>query len=139
MTATIVVVVPGKPMGKPRMTRADKWKKRGCVVRYRAYADLIRWCVKSQVGKLPDPNRIRKLNWIAYFAPPKSWSEKKRLAIVEQLHRAKPDRDNIDKAVLDALFEEDSAIASGHIEKRWNLRERLEIVIEYESSDSAAA
>lgn len=36
------------------------------------------------------------------------------------LHRAKPDRDNIDKALLDALFNDDSGIASGLIEKRWD-------------------
>ena len=36
------------------------------------------------------------------------------------LHRAKPDRDNIDKAILDALFTDDSGIAAGHLEKRWD-------------------
>ena len=27
--------IPGAPMGKPRMTKQDKWKKRACVVRFR--------------------------------------------------------------------------------------------------------
>jgi Holliday junction resolvase RusA-like endonuclease len=136
---TIVIVVPGAPMGKPRMTRSDKWKRRECVLRYRAYADAIRLCVRNQIGKLPRPEQIKKLNWTAYFEPPVSWNKTKRQEALGQLHRSKPDRDNLDKAVLDSLFDEDSAIASGHIEKRWGLRERLEIVIEYETDETAAA
>jgi Holliday junction resolvase RusA-like endonuclease len=39
-------------------------------------------------------------------------------------HSSKPDRDNLDKAVLDALtqlgfFEDDSQVCSGTVEKRW--------------------
>ncbi len=30
------------PMGKPRMTRADKWKQREVVMRYRAFCDEVR-------------------------------------------------------------------------------------------------
>lgn len=39
-------VVPGTPIGKPRMTQRDKWrvgpKARPCVQRYRDWADAIR-------------------------------------------------------------------------------------------------
>lgn len=30
------------PMGKPRQTRADKWKQREVVLRYRAFCDEVR-------------------------------------------------------------------------------------------------
>lgn len=30
------------PIGKPRMTRADKWKQRPAVMRYRAFCDEVR-------------------------------------------------------------------------------------------------
>ncbi|MGK4302143.1 RusA family crossover junction endodeoxyribonuclease, partial [Klebsiella pneumoniae] len=30
------------PIGKPRMTRADKWKQRPEVIRYRAFCDEAR-------------------------------------------------------------------------------------------------
>ena len=42
------------------------------------------------------------------------------------LHRSKPDRDNIDKAVMDALFPEDSGIAAGTIRKVWGEPPRVE-------------
>ena len=30
------------PNTKPRMTRADKWKQRPCVVQYRTFKDTLR-------------------------------------------------------------------------------------------------
>ncbi len=113
-------------MGAPRMTQRDKWLKRPCVIRYRLWKDKIR----SLVGELPPASQIARLSWVAYFSPPASWSKKKRNEAIGELHRGKPDRDNIDKAILDALFKEDSAIASGSIEKRWDICERVEIEIE---------
>jgi hypothetical protein len=74
MPEELKIVVPGTPMGKPRMTRSDKWKKRDCVVRSRAYADLIR----SVSGPLPDPEQIADLSWTAYFARPKAGHRRKR-------------------------------------------------------------
>ena len=112
-------------MGAPRMTQSDKWKKRPVVMRYRAFKDSIR----LHVGKVPDPGQVIALSWIAYFSPPASWSKKKRKEAIGTLCRAKPDRDNVDKAVLDALFSEDSGIAQGSIEKRWGEPARLEIFI----------
>jgi len=116
-----------KPMGKPRMTRRDKWKKRPCVVRYRAFADALRLAA----GELPPTELIEDLSWVATFAFPKSYSKKKRTALMGQLHRSTPDRDNCDKAVLDILFKQDSAIAKGTIEKRWGETDSLEIVIKW--------
>lgn len=111
------------------MTRRDKWldPPRACVARYRAWRDGAR-AVAAQ-HDIPPPEKIRALNWVAYYAPPKSWSKKRRQEVIGHLHRSRPDRDNIDKAVLDALFDEDSAIAAGCIVKRWSLTERLEIII----------
>lgn len=124
---TLRVVVRHLPMGAPRMTRADKWKRRACVVRYRAFKDAIR---AAFVGRpRVDPDKVVSLSWLAVFEPPQSWSKTRREAALGTLHRRKPDRDNIDKAVLDALFEDDCAIASGTIEKRWGTQARIEITI----------
>jgi len=48
-----------------------------------------------------------------------------------QLHRQKPDRDNVDKGILDALWDEDSGIACGYLEKRWEDTDgpRIELII----------
>lgn len=125
---TIKVVIPGPPMGKPRMTQRDKWAKRPCVMRYRNWADLARLCVLEQVKKLPDANSVTRLSWVAYFEPPAKQATKR----LGKLHRQKPDRDNIDKGILDALYKQDEGIAAGSIEKRWDVTARLEITIEYE-------
>jgi len=41
-TGPTVITVPGNPVGKPRMTRKDKWAQRPCVLRYREWADRAR-------------------------------------------------------------------------------------------------
>lgn len=121
----IKFTIEGDPIGAPRMTQRDRWKKRPVVLRYFAWRDKAR----EAAGELPPAEQIESLSWVAYFSPPVSWSKKKRTAVLGQLHRAKPDRDNIDKAILDALFEKDQNIAKGSVEKRWDVYERLEITI----------
>ena len=120
-----------KPMGKPRMTRQDKWKKRPKVIRYRAFSNALRFAA----GELPPAELIEDLSWVATFAFPKSYSKKKRAALMGQLHRNVPDRDNIDKGILDSLFAQDSAIAKGTIEKRWGETDSIEITIKWSSPD----
>ena len=117
------------PLGKPRMTQRDKWKQRTVVLAYRAWCDRLR----SVIGTiLPDASAVASLSWQAYFVPPESWSKKRRLAAIGTLHRQKPDRDNIDKAILDCLYPKvDSEIAAGTIEKRWCHNSRLEITIRF--------
>jgi Holliday junction resolvase RusA-like endonuclease len=119
------ITIPGPPMGKPRMTQRDKWKQRDCVMRYRSWADVARF----EAGSVPPAEQVERLDWVAYFEPPPSWSKAKKAEAIGQLHRSKPDRDNIDKAVLDALFKSDSGIAVGTLEKRWGVPARLEITI----------
>ena len=126
---TIRVVIPGPTPGKPRMTQRDRWKKRPAVVRYRDWCDRVRGIIVNAVT-LPDPSTVMELNWVAYFEPPTSWAKKRRALAVGELHRQRPDRDNIDKAILDCLWpSSDSAIAAGRIEKRWDWNSRLEIEI----------
>jgi len=123
---TMRIVVPGTPIGKPRQTRRDKWKKRPCVVRYRQWCDRVR----ATLGNPPEAARVLAVNWTAYFEPPVSWPKKKRLAAIGTLHRERPDKDNVEKAIFDCLWPEcDSAIADGRGTKRWDWTARLEIEI----------
>lgn len=128
----IEFTVKGKPVGKPRMTRRDKWAKRPCVTRYWEWKDSVR----DVAQEVPDANTVTDLSWTAYITMPKSWSKKKRAEMDGQLHRSKPDRDNIDKALLDALYDDDSGIARGTVEKVWAEEGRLDVVITFEDSDS---
>ena len=50
---------------------------------------------------------------------PKSWSAKKKVEMIGQYHRAKPDTDNLLKAFQDSLYADDSFIADIRGTKLW--------------------
>jgi hypothetical protein len=58
------------PLGKPRMTRADKWKTRPAVMRYRAFCDEVR------LRKIHLPESGAHITFVMPMPP--SWSKKKR-------------------------------------------------------------
>jgi Holliday junction resolvase RusA-like endonuclease len=100
------------PTPAPRQTRADKWKQRPCVMRYRAFRDEVK---KAGVSLPEIPCKIT-----FYLEMPKSWSAKKKAAMNGQPHTQKPDIDNIFKSLSDAIYEDDSFLHSVWIEKRWS-------------------
>lgn len=113
------MIYPIAPVAKPRMTRADKWKKRTPVLKYRAFADE---CRLRMVGV--------GLNntWITFhIAMPKSWSKKKKKLMNGKFHAQRPDIDNLAKALFDALYEDDSCIAKVLLTKRWAVEGSIEI------------
>src|SRR3990167_9026587 len=68
--------IKGEPMGKPRMTRRDKWKQRPCVLAYRSWADSARAAFgKTEKVVLTQPTT---LSIVAYFSIPASWSTYKK-------------------------------------------------------------
>ncbi|NWC66026.1 RusA family crossover junction endodeoxyribonuclease [Cedecea sp. P7760] len=112
------------PMGKPRMTRADKWKKRLEVLRYRAFCDEVRL---NQI-ELPECG----YHVIFVLPMPPSWSKKKQAEYDGKPHQSRPDKDNLEKALLDALFGEDSHIWDGRVSKIWGTTGKI-IIREAES------
>lgn len=111
----VTFIIWGPPIGKPRMTQRDKWAKRPAVMRYRAWADKARASAPADL-----PERPVSVSWVAYLPIPKSWSKIAKHMAAGTHHQQKPDRDNIDKAVCDALWKDDSVIAHGTLEKRWD-------------------
>lgn len=104
-------IIAINPHPKPRMTRSDKWNKRKCVIDYFAWKDELRLAIPNEV-----PPEFR----IIFTVPmPKSWSKKKRTAMLGQPHQQRPDLDNYLKAFLDAIFEEDGHIWNVHAVKVW--------------------
>lgn len=132
-TTTIEFTIPGVPIGKPRMTQRDKWQQRPAVVKYRTWADSARLALKQR-GGLPEGADPIGIHCNAVFPLPASWSKKKRLELAGEYHQSKPDADNIAKAVMDALFKEDSGIAFETVVKRWQsmddtLGPRLDVIV----------
>lgn len=106
------------------MTQRDKWLKRPAVVKYREFCDFAR----AQAGIVPpEPLGIRV---VAYLPMPESWSAAKKKAKTGTYHRQKPDADNIVKAVMDALLQDDSCLAVVMVSKFWedDAGPRVEVV-----------
>ena len=114
------------PIPKPRMTKSDAWKKRACVQRYWAYKDEVKF------------NNIRVPEcgyWIIFIMPmPKSWSKKIKEKMVGRPHQQKPDKDNLEKALLDAIWQDDAHIWDGRVSKVWGYEGKI-VVIEQHTSE----
>ena len=99
-----------KPVPAPRMTRSDRWKKRDCVMRYFAFRDEVK---RLEII-------VENGDTITFHVPmPKSWTNKKRAKMLHMPHQQRPDVDNLCKALLDSIFEEDSHIYDIRIRKFW--------------------
>lgn len=113
--------VPGPPVGKPRMTRRDKWARRPTVVEYRAWADRARNAsadlLRELLGKGVVPGRVYA---VARMPLPASLSGRRRDKLMGSPHRVKPDADNIAKALLDALLDNDQVVYDQRVLKLWD-------------------
>ncbi|GAB3283120.1 RusA family crossover junction endodeoxyribonuclease [Larkinella harenae] len=101
------------------MTQRDTWKQRACVIAYRRYKDAIR---PYAMDLTADPLKI-----VFHLPISASLSKKKQIAHLGQLHRHKPDVDNLLKGLMDAWLKNDQAVASVWIEKRWAAQGGIEI------------
>lgn len=107
------------PYPKPRMTRSDKWNKRPCVVKYREFCDKVRasGLTLNQKGY-----------WVEFIMlMPKSWSEKKKREHLGTPHTQTPDKDNLEKALLDAKYSNDSHMWCGGVSKRWGASAQIRV------------
>lgn len=109
---------PIEPCPKPRMTRRDKWKKRPCVMKYRAFKDK---CALYRV-QLPQPCLV-----IFHIPMPKSWGGY-RSAHVGEPHQRRPDIDNLLKGLMDAVLKRDEKIWNVRTEKRWAMEGAIEVI-----------
>lgn len=104
-------IYPITPIPKPRMTRRDKWHRRKPVLQYFAFKDEV----KLHKLTLPESG----YHVIFLIPMPKSWSKKKREQMKGQPHQQKPDKDNLEKALLDAIYHEDCRVWDGRSTKLW--------------------
>jgi Holliday junction resolvase RusA-like endonuclease len=102
------------PVAAPRMTHADRWKRRPCVVKYFEYRDQVRAIAAEQGFTLPE----RFYLWFQ-MPMPKSWSQRKKRMMFGEPCRVKPDADNLAKGFFDC-FGEDKHVWSVQITKTWH-------------------
>ena len=110
------------PCTKPRQTQRDKWLSppRQPVAKYRAFKDEIRLhCVA-----IPYSNAH-----ITFHLPmPKTWSKAKKNDMRGQPHQTTPDKDNLEKALLDAVYDNDCMVWDSRVTKLWADEGGIEIV-----------
>ena len=113
------------PIPKPRMTKSDKWKKRPCVLRYWGFKEwLKKFDLKHDNGQIAITFNIKM---------PKSWSKKKKDEMNGQPHQQKPDIDNLVKAYMDAVLDEDKHIYQIFADKYWSHHGSIEVHQETQS------
>lgn len=123
--------VPGKPQGKarPRLGRGHTYTPQKTT----EYEMLVRNAYLKAGGKLV--NGPVEVHVVALFEPPKSVSKKERQAMLrgEIPYTKRPDKDNIDKVIFDALngvaYPDDSYIVGGSSYKYYAESEKVIVII----------
>ena len=108
------------------MTRRDVWldPPRLPVLKYRIF--------RSEIQKFQIENRFQlpdEFKAVFYLPMPESWSKKKKTSMEGVRHQVKPDKDNLEKALLDCLKPTDSTVWHTETWKYWSKDPRIEIVI----------
>lgn len=103
------------PIGKPRMTQSDKWKKRKTVVNYFKYKDELIRQAADKGFVIPSDS----FHMVFVMPVPHSISEKEKSKRIGSAHQQKPDIDNLEKAIFDSLCKEDSYIWDCRVTKLW--------------------
>ena len=102
------------PVAAPRMTHADRWKRRPCVIKYFAYRDQVRDQAQAMGVTLSERFSVE-----FYLPMPRSWSKRKKQDHDGKPHQVKPDADNLLKAWMDC-FGADCAVWSVSASKFWS-------------------
>lgn len=141
-------MVPGPPEGK-RRPRVDM--RGGNAHVHPAQADIdrervIRAIAREAMAGRPAFSGPVRIDVEAVFEPAPSWSKRKTAdALAGYWHTQKPDKDNVEKSILDGLnpdpkaraerdrlpfcLGDDAQVADGRTWKRWGTPARTEVVI----------
>lgn len=104
-------VYPITPVPKPRMTQRDRWHKRPATEAYWAFKDEVR------IRRVHVPESGAHIIFV--LPMPGSWSKKKRAEMDGRPHQQRPDKDNLEKGLLDAIYDEDCQVWDSRVTKVW--------------------
>jgi len=114
------MIIKIEPYPKPRMTRADKWKRRKSVLNYWAFKDEL--LLKSKGYEVGEVLKIQ-----FFLTMPNSWSKTKKKLMDGEPHLQKPDLDNLVKSFLDCLCKNDSFIHTIEAKKVWTYQGKINV------------
>ena len=105
------------PCPKPRMTKADRWRKRQSVLKFFAFRDAVRqWPRETMHNKILEMESFQ----IEFHVPmPKSWPKWKKECMNGTPHQQRPDLDNYLKAWKDSVYKEDAIVWRVKASKLW--------------------
>jgi Holliday junction resolvase RusA-like endonuclease len=118
-----ILTIPGKPYAKKRhRVGAVRGRARAFNPAENArFEDVVR-TIAAPLFPAPIEGPVR-LTVIATFAPPASWSKRKRAEMIGRPHTQKPDSDNVAKAIKDGLnriaWGDDAQVADLAVRKVW--------------------
>lgn len=126
---SVSFTIPGKPFAwrRARSNGAMRFKDAASV----AHAQTVGAIALPHFREpLEGPVRLRI---VATFEIPRSWSKAKQAATLGQYHTQKPDGDNIEKQIKDALsriaWRDDCQVADQRCVKRWGLHSETTVEI----------
>ena len=111
---------PITPVPAPRQSRRDAWNPSPMVQRYRAFKDEV---ALHRVTLAP---AVKLTFWMPM---PKSWSKAKKGRMRWSPHTSRPDLDNLVKALLDAVYDEDAHVHHIDASKRWERTGAITITV----------
>tara|TARA_R100001143_G_C3332795_1_gene120309 strand:- start:238 stop:747 length:510 start_codon:yes stop_codon:yes gene_type:complete len=134
----LTFVLPGVPVpkGRPRMTRRGHVFTPQKTVSYERSIALAAQAAKSKLagGQLFDSAVMVTIH--CHFGMPKSWSRKRKEAMLYEPHIQLPDLDNLVKSVLDGLnqtygiWDDDKQVAAVTATKHWSEESSVLVRIE---------
>lgn len=107
----MIKLYPVSPVPAPRQVQKDKWRPSDPVKRYRAFRDEL------ALRQLWVPIDFHHIVFVMPILT--TMSKSKVDALDGTPHLQKPDRDNLEKALLDSAFSDDCRIWNGQTTKIW--------------------
>lgn len=88
-------------------------------MKYRAWADEARLACTGNPQQKLDANHFLGFYAFSHHPMPESWSKKKKAELAGKLMFQKPDKNNVEKALEDALFDHDERIVLGGVQAQF--------------------
>jgi Holliday junction resolvase RusA-like endonuclease len=126
--------IPGDPHGKER-PRKGQYGNMYTPAKTVAYEEKIRTCYLSVRDRPRTPTKGPVLVWVdVYHAVPKKTEESDLEAVLSSYATVKPDGDNVEKSLLDALcglyYEDDKQVVGMIWRKYFAVEPRVEVRVE---------